>query len=191
MEQISSNVLVLNVGDQLPPGTEDALKIYLTGSTDLNQMSDLNWYDKFIQGMKVAVDPTKGYMNLFSKYNYVIFNPYYVPKNPAQNVFNQEFVNKWQWEQTCIETADVIFMNFLKRSTSPIPLYTFGYTVRSQKLIVRCHESYANYGIVKMACDTYNVPLVGSKMGTVNQILSLMFSFIPKFQEVNQSVLPE
>ena len=29
MEQISNNVMVLNVGDQIPPGTEDALKIYL------------------------------------------------------------------------------------------------------------------------------------------------------------------
>lgn len=191
MEQISNNVLVLNVGDQLPPGTEDALKIYLAGSTDLNQMSNLNWQKKFIDGMKVAVDPQKGYMNLFSKYNYVIFNPYYIPRNPAQNIFNEEFVNKWQWEQNCMEVADVIFMNFLKRSTSPLPLYTFGYTVRSQKLVVRCHEEYINYGIVKLACDTYNVPLVGSKMGTVNQILGLMFSFIPKFQEVNQSVLPE
>lgn len=35
MEQISNNVMVLNVGDQIPPGTEDALKIYLGGSMDL------------------------------------------------------------------------------------------------------------------------------------------------------------
>ena len=32
MEQISNNVMVLNVGDQIPPGTEDALKILLLGS---------------------------------------------------------------------------------------------------------------------------------------------------------------
>ena len=191
MEQISNNVMVLNVGDQIPPGTEDALKIYLGGSMDLGPTGEYNWFQKFIDGMKVAVDPTKGYMNLFSKYNYIIFNPYYVPKNPAQNIFNQEFTQKWTWENQCLEMADCIFLNFLGKSTSPLPLYTFGYIVRSGKLVVRCPEIYTNYGIVKMACDTYNVPLVGSKMGTVNQILSLMFSFIPKFQEVGKNTLPE
>ena len=74
MEQISNNVMVLNVGDQIPPGTEDALKIYLGGSMDLGPTGEYNWFQKFIDGMKVAVDPTKGYMNLFSKYNYIIFN---------------------------------------------------------------------------------------------------------------------
>lgn len=191
MEQISNNVMVLNVGDQIPPDTEDALKIYLGGSMDLGPTGEYNWFQKFIDGMKVAVDPTKGYMNLFSKYNYIIFNPYYVPKNPAQNIFNQEFTQKWTWENQCLEMADCIFLNFLGKSTSPLPLYTFGYIVRSGKLVVRCPEIYTNYGIVKMACDTYNVPLVGSKMGTVNQILSLMFSFIPKFQEVGNNTLPE
>lgn len=60
MEQISNNVMVLNVGDQIPPGTEGALKIYLGGSMDLGPTGEYNWFQKFIDGMKVAVDPTKG-----------------------------------------------------------------------------------------------------------------------------------
>ena len=36
MQQLSENVLMLTVGDQLPPMTNDAVKIYLAGSQDLN-----------------------------------------------------------------------------------------------------------------------------------------------------------
>lgn len=65
MEQISNNVMVLNVGDQIPPGTEDALKILLLGSIDLGPTGEMNWQSKFVAGLANAVDPQKGLMNLY------------------------------------------------------------------------------------------------------------------------------
>lgn len=190
MEQLSNNVMLLNVGDQIPVGTEDSLKIFLTGSIDLNMTGEFNWQDKFIKGFVELVDPEKG-MLAYSKYNYILINSYYVPQNPVPNIFNQEMVNKQAWEFDMMEVSDAIFCNFLKRSTSPIPLFWFGYACRSGKLLCRCPDEYANYGLVRTTSEKYNVPLIPGKVGSVGQIVAMFFSFIPRFQDITKNSLPE
>lgn len=190
MEQLSNNVMLLNVGDQIPVGAEDSLKIFLTGSIDLNMTGEFNWQDKFIKGFLELVDPQKG-MLAYNKYNYIIINSYYAPKNAELSIFNQEMVQKQNWEFELMEQADAIFCNFLKKSKSPVPLFWFGYASRSQKLLVRCPDEYMHYGLVRTACEKFNIPLVPGKIGSIGQIVAMFFSFIPRFQEITKNSLPE
>lgn len=192
MNQVKNNLLVLGPGDQIPDGTEDALKIYLSGTVDLSGNEKFMWQEKFINGMSELVDQEKGLI-MFKKYNYIIFNPYYVPQNPAPHIMNPEFTNLKMWETQCLEVADGIFCNFLKRSTSAIPLFEFGYTARSGKLVVRCPEEYQNYALVKFYCENFNIPLLPGKTGSILSVLQSLFAYCPKFQELGNSnlMLPE
>ena len=50
MQQLSENVLVLNVGDQIPQPNNDSIIIYLAGTEDLNPSNE-KWQDKFAQAV--------------------------------------------------------------------------------------------------------------------------------------------
>lgn len=190
MQQLSENVIVLNVGDQIPPGTEDSLKIFLTGSIDVGPGGEFNWQAKFQDAFVKLVSPTEG-MLAYSRFNYILISNYYVPKNPVPNIFNEEAVNKLDWELGMMEAADCIFVNFLKRSQAALPLFYYGYASRSQRVLVRCPEEYKDYWLVYNIAKRFNIPFVPGKIGSVAQIVGMMFSFCPKFQDITRTQLPE
>lgn len=192
MEQLLPNLLVLGPLETPPEGTEDSLKIFLAGSIDLSDNTQYKWQDKFIKACTDIFNQEEGKgLAPFNMYNYILVNPYYVPKNPTPNIMNQEWMMYKNWELEAYNWCDGIFLNFLKRSISPFPLFTLGYTCQSQKLVVRCPDEYFNFSLVKMVTTKFGVPFLPGKIGSVLSVIQNFFSFVGSFQQVNKYQLPE
>jgi hypothetical protein len=189
MLQLSNNVLVLNVGDQIPEPSGDAIKIYLAGSEDLNPANE-KWQDKLCNAM-VTLTEGPGAISVFKNKNWIFINPLMAPQmNKVPNMSNPEFVNKVTWETDMLNAADGIFLNFLKRSVSPLPLYTFGLVACSGKLVVRCSEEYFQYGLINFMCGRHGIPLLPNK-STVKDVIWAFFSLLPGLQQNQKLQLPE
>ncbi len=75
---------------------------------------------------------------------------------------NREFAEQVNWELDALEKSDLIIMNFLPRSQSPVTLLEFGLFARSQKLMVCCPDEFWRSGNVYIACQKYGVPVFRS-----------------------------
>lgn len=189
MQQLSDNVLVLTVGDELPAVTNDSVKIYLAGSQDLNPANE-KWQDKLTNAM-VSLTSGPGAISVFKNHNWIFINPVMAPQmNNVANLSNPEFAQKVNWTHTMMSAADGIFLNFLKRSVSPLPLYEFGLTCTSNKLVVRCSEEYFQYGLVSFMCQRHNIPLLPNK-SNVKDVIWSFFSLLPGLQQNQKLQLPE
>jgi len=63
------------------------------------------------------------------------------------------------WELDHLEKADLIVMNILADSKSPISLMEIGLFARANKLIVFCPKTFYRYGNVRVVCKRYGIPL--------------------------------
>ena len=190
MQQLSENVLVLNVGDQIPQPNNDSIIIYLAGTEDLNPANE-KWQDKFAQAVvELSSSTSPSAIPLFKK-NWIIINPLSVPQqNLAPNLSNPEFVQKMTWKHDMMSAAHCIFLNYKKNSTSPFPLYELGLLTNSGKMVVRCSEGYFQYGLVSCTCNRYNIPLLPNK-SNVKDVLFSFFSLIPALQNLQKLQLPD
>lgn len=189
MQQLSNNILVLNVGDQLPEVTGDAVKIYLAGTQDMNPTNE-HWQDKVCQAM-VSLTEGPGAISVFKAHKWIFINPLMPPQmNPMPSIDNPEFMQKMDWSYNMMSAADGIFMNFLKKSVSPLPLYEFGLTVNSGKLVVRCSQDYFQYGVISFFCNRCNVPLLPTSSNVKDSIWAF-FSILPGLQQNQKLQLPE
>lgn len=190
MLQISQNVTQYNAGDPLGEITQGTLKILLLGSEDNGNQPLFDWQGKFAQGVGVLSDPKTGSL-MFKGQNYAILNPKTPVANTAPTFDNPEFVKKTSWILDAIDSCDAIFINFLSKSVSPFPLMQLAFTTQSQKLVVRSSENYQNYGIVRLLCERYSIPLLpGGRNGNVFTVLQAMYSFLPAFRNINGLQLP-
>lgn len=120
--------------------------VFLAGTIDMGDSID--W-------QTVAANELKEYADY-------IFNPRRDDWNSNwfQEKGNQEFNDQVSWEMTALDSAQVIFMNFLEDSKSPITLLELGLYASSGKLIVCCPKKFWRRGNVEMVCDRYNIPLL-------------------------------
>lgn len=197
MKNISDNVIVLEMGEPIPPGSEDAIKILLVGSESIDgqtangQPGTYDWQSKFAQGVASIANPSDGLI-MFKNAKYLIINSKYIPVITPDPMIpeNAELMNKYNWILDMSNAADIIFCNILKKTTSPIPLMEFGLFVPSQKLVMRCPETYPYFQLVKLICERSQVPLLQSK-STVKDALFSAYSFCKRFQELQKYQLPE
>ena len=70
-----------------------------------------------------------------------------------------DFEHQVNWELEHLETADLIIMNILASSKSPITLLEMGLFMRSGKLRVICEPGFYRYDNVRLTCARYGVPL--------------------------------
>lgn len=197
MKNISDNVIILEMGEPIPPGSEDAIKILLVGSESIdgqitnNQPGTYDWQTKFAQGVASIANPNDGLI-MFKNAKYLIINSKYIPVITPDPMIpeNAELMNKYNWILDMSNAADIIFCNILKKTTSPIPLMEFGLFVPSQKLVMRCPETYPYFQLVKLICERSQVPLLQSK-STVKDALFSAYSFCKRFQELQKYQLPE
>ena len=89
-----------------------------------------------------------------------------------------------------MDLADVVFLNIMNKSTSPIPVLEFGTMATSGKLVVRCGENYQIYSQIRLYCEKYQIPLLTGKT-SVKDVLLAMGSYTQKFQELQSLQLPE
>ena len=64
-----------------------------------------------------------------------------------------------RWELEHLEKADLIIMNILASSKSPITLLEMGLFMRSGKLRVICEPGFYRYDNVRLTCARYGIPL--------------------------------
>jgi hypothetical protein len=76
-----------------------------------------------------------------------------------QRATNPEFNAQVNWEMDKLEDADIIFMNILPESKSPITLLELGLHAEEANLIVCCPDGFYRKGNVEIVCHRKNIPL--------------------------------
>lgn len=128
-------------------GKEQVMKIFLAGTIDMGNSVD--WQRGFVNWLK----------NNFTEGTYIVYNP---RRDKGLNDDSQEFDYQVNWELDHLEESDMIIMNILGTSKSPISLLEMGLFARSGKLTVCCEPNFYRYGNVKITCKKYGVELFDS-----------------------------
>lgn len=154
---------------QLREGTSKrATKIFLAGTIEMGKSDD--WQKEVIN--KLA-NPEKepSYGSFFAmaptliserpNNEIIIFNP---RRDEWDDSWSQEFTNpqfyqQVNWELDALEKADIIIMNILPDSKSPISLMELGLFARTRKLKVICPKGFYRKGNVDIVCNRYDVPM--------------------------------
>ncbi len=128
--------------------------IFLAGSIDMGTAAD--WQTEL--------------SNHFANTNINIYNP---RRNDWDNSWEQkmdnpQFNEQVNWELNAMEKADVIIINFLPNSQSPITLLELGLHAASKKLMVCCPDTFYRSGNVHIVCNNYNIPLFKN----INELLN-------------------
>lgn len=192
MEQLSPTVMMISGSEPIPEGTEDFVKIALMGPTDLNPAND-SWQSKFAHGVAAitSTEPGKGIVQFRGTKILLLNCQSSQPQNPQMSFDNPEFVNKLSADLDYSGVADGIFFNFLKKSTGIIAPVEFSLIAQSGKVVTRCSNEYVNYGLIRTLCERFKAPLLPGATTSVLLVLQTMWSYIPKFQEIQKFKLPE
>ncbi len=79
-----------------------------------------------------------------------------------QKLDNPMFREQVEWELYGITHADVVIMNILPNSISPITLIEFGLVVKNKNLIICCPDQYFRKGNIDVTSAFYGVPVFNS-----------------------------
>lgn len=89
----------------------------------------------------------------------------YILYNPRRDTFTntpEEMEYQVNWELDHLEKSQIIIMNILGSSKSPVTLLEMGLFMKSGKLLVACEPDYYRHANVQLTCARYNVPLYPS-----------------------------
>ncbi len=89
----------------------------------------------------------------------------YILYNPRRDTFTstpEEMEYQVNWELDHLEKSQIIIMNILGSSNSPVTLLEMGLFMKSGKLLVACEPDYYRHANVLLTCARYNVPLYSS-----------------------------
>ena len=104
----------------------------------------------------------------------------YNPRRPdwdetvEQSFENPTFYQQVNWELDALEKADVIIVNILEDSKSPITLMEIGLHINSKKLLVCCPDKFYRSGNIQVVCDRYHIPLFNNIQELVETLLILI-----------------
>lgn len=134
-----------------PPSREiiipDGYKsVFLAGSIEIGKAED--WQKKVIDAV--------------SDFEKVIFNPRRDNWDSSweQSINNPKFKEQVYWELDHLKRADLVVMNLIPETMSPISLAEFGLYAASGKLVVYCPHGFWRKGNVDVMCEFYKVPQV-------------------------------
>lgn len=127
--------------------------IFLAGSIDMGN----------------SIDWQKETQNYFKGLNLNIYNPRRDSWDNSweQTYSNAQFYQQVNWELDALTKADIIIMNFLSDSKSPITLLELGLFATSKKIYVCCPKDFYRRGNVEIVCNNYCIPL----FETFNELL--------------------
>ena len=152
-EEISSlikeNIKTKNVSIDAPSAQkpiENSLKVFLAGTIDCDKGS-VDWQHEICRKITQATD---------NKQSITIFNP---RREEFPDSGSAEVRRQIKWEHEHMDDADLIVMNILEDSQSPISLMEIGMYAQSEKLHVFCKKGFYRYDNVEMVCKKYNIPL--------------------------------
>jgi nucleoside 2-deoxyribosyltransferase len=130
--------------------------IFLAGSIDMGTAAD--WQTEL--------------SNHIANTNINIYNPRRNDWDSSweQKVENPQFNQQVNWELAAMEKADLIIMNFLPDSQSPITLLELGLHAASKKLMVCCPDAFYRSGNMHIVCNNYNIPLFKNMKELLNNV---------------------
>ena len=76
-----------------------------------------------------------------------------------QRADNPKFREQVLWELNALDLADVIAMNFIPGTMSPVSLLEFGLHARTTPMAVLCPEGFWRKGNVDVTAQLYDVPV--------------------------------
>lgn len=78
----------------------------------------------------------------------------------AQSIENDQFREQVEWEINGMELSDIIFINFIPDTKSPITLLELGLFSRDcwKNMIVCCPDGFWRKGNVDVVCNLYRIP---------------------------------
>ena len=133
----------------IKPNSENQQKlgksIFLAGSIEMGLAED--WQAKTAE--------------IFNDYDLTFLNPRRDnwDSNLPQKKMNDEFSYQVNWEMDNLNECDIIFMNILPDTKSPITLLELGLHADSKKIIVCCPDGFWRKGNVEIVCSRFNIPL--------------------------------
>lgn len=134
---------------------KNSFTVFLAGTIDADQGS-VDWQHKLIDIFNKKNDNEKPV---------TIYNP---RREDWPNNGSAEVKRQIKWEHNHMDDADLIVMNILGDSKSPISLMEIGMYAASGKLVVFCKPEFYRFDNVEMVCKKYNVPLY--KTNDLNRI---------------------
>lgn len=98
---------------------------------------------------------------LMNRFSFNVLNPRRIDWDTSwsQSINNVEFYRQVNWELNALKKADIILLNFLENSLSPITLLELGLMAESGKVRVVCPPSYWRKGNIEIVCEKYQIPL--------------------------------
>jgi len=122
--------------------------VFLAGSIEMGKAED--WQAEMTE--------------FFNLHDWGVFNPRRDDWDPTwvQDFENPQFAQQVNWELNGLDNADLILMNFVPNTISPISLYEFGRYSTSGKMSVVCPAGYFRKGNVEIGCHKDNLPLFES-----------------------------
>lgn len=115
------------------------LSVFLGGTIDDGNSTD--WQDKLVERWKDL--------------NLDIYNPR--RKQWDSNATDEEVDKQIDWELEAMQKCDIIILNFLPDSKSPISLLELGLHANSLKLYVCCPPEFYRYRNVLKVCEKFGV----------------------------------
>ena len=125
-------------------------KVFLAGTIDMGRSAD--WQAALVARFRDSIGG-----------RWLFFNP----RRREFHASPAEMEYQVAWELAHLEAADLIVMNLLGDSRSPISLLEMGLYARSGKLFVACSPDYYRYDNVRITCRRYGVPLYDSDRKSV------------------------
>lgn len=122
-----------------------SFNIFLGGTIDNGESAD--WQQELISAVS-GIELTRPVH---------IYNPRREDWPSSDN--HREIDIQINWELDHLEKADLIVMNILADSKSPISLMEIGLFARTNKLIVFCPKTFYRYDNVRVVCQRFGIPL--------------------------------
>lgn len=129
------------------PNVLVGLRIFLAGTIDMGNSVD--WQYSFINWLR----------DTFKEGTYIVYNP---RRDKGFDDDKKELDYQIKWELNHLEASDMIIMNILGDSKSPITLLELGLFAKSGKLTVCCEPEFYRYDNIKAVCDRYSVEMFNS-----------------------------
>jgi hypothetical protein len=129
------------------------LSIFLAGTIDMGNSKD--WQHQVIERFKELAETHKN--EIENKNGSIhLYNPRRIEGFGSDKAELEYQVN---WELDHLENANIIIMNLLPNSKSPISLMEIGLFARSRKLVIICPPEFYRYDNVRIVAERYNIKL--------------------------------
>lgn len=139
---------------------KNSFTVFLAGTIDADKGS-VDWQHKICDKIEKMQD---------NKTPITVYNP---RREDWTDNGSSEVKKQIRWEHNHMDDADLIIMNILEDSKSPISLMEIGMYAASGKLEVFCKPGFYRYDNVQMVCKKYNVPLHNTN--DIDEIIKVIY----------------